>query len=179
MSEDTDTFYRRECALREEHPPGTCKLATYVYERNNNNSSFVFVNFLRRELCHTILEKHGEDYQLGTTRVFLRENLERQLERERAEILHKAAMIIQRNVRGFLTQKRYQNAKHSAIKIQSAVRGWKERKKYVVLRRGVIKTQALYRGRKQRQRYNQLKVSDDLYCTVIRIGTYYLVGISS
>ncbi|XP_065213017.1 unconventional myosin-XV isoform X2 [Planococcus citri] len=110
-----------------------------------------------RELCHIILENHGEDYQLGTTRVFLRENLERELERERAEILHKAAMTIQRNVRGFLAQKRYQNAKQSAIKIQSAVRGWKERRKYVVLRRGVVKTQALYRGRKQRQRYNQLK----------------------
>lgn len=111
-----------------------------------------------RELCHVILEKFPDDYQLGTSRVFLRENLERILERERAEILHKAAMTIQRNVRGFLTQKRYQNAKHSAIKIQSFVRGCRERKRYVVLRRGIIKAQAHYRGRRQRQRYNQLKV---------------------
>ena len=130
---------------------------------------------IRRELCHIILEKHAEDYQLGTTRVFLRENLERELERERAEILRKAAMTIQRNVRGFLAQKRYQNAKQSAIKIQSAVRGWKERKKYVVLRKGVIKTQALYRGRKQRQRYNQLKVSVLVLRCVNLCGNYFIL----
>ncbi len=118
----------------------------------------VFWNWFCRELCHVILEKYPDDYQLGTSRVFLRENLERILERERAEILHKAAMTIQRNVRGFLTQKRYQNAKQSAIKIQSFVRGYRDRKRYIILRRGVIKAQAYYRGRKQRQRYNQLKV---------------------
>lgn len=104
------------------------------------------------------MEKYPDDYQLGTTRVFLRENLERTLERERAEILHRAAMIIQRNVRGFLAQKRYQNAKQSAIKIQSVVRGWKERKKYLIIRKGVIRVQANFRGRQQRLRYNQLKV---------------------
>jgi myosin-15 len=61
-----------------------------------------------RELCRAILDQatasergpshghhHHHDYQLGTTRVFMRENLERQLEKERADILRTAAITVQ------------------------------------------------------------------------------------
>ncbi|XP_050539166.1 unconventional myosin-XV isoform X10 [Daktulosphaira vitifoliae] len=110
-----------------------------------------------REICQTILEKHADEYQLGTTRVFLRENLERYLERERAAILNTAAITLQRNVRGFLARTRYTIKRQSAIKVQSTVRGWIERKRYETLKRGIIKAQATFRGRRQRKRYNQLK----------------------
>ena len=62
-----------------------------------------------RELCRAILDQaasqagqaghhshsHRHDYQLGTTRVFMRENLERRLEKERADILRQAAVTVQ------------------------------------------------------------------------------------
>lgn len=56
-----------------------------------------------RELCRAILDQaaddgyhsHHHDYQLGTTRVFMRENLERKLEKERADILRQAAVTVQ------------------------------------------------------------------------------------
>lgn len=60
-----------------------------------------------RELCRAILDQadregaptghagHSLDYQLGTTRVFMRENLERRLEKERADILREAAVTVQ------------------------------------------------------------------------------------
>lgn len=51
-----------------------------------------------RELCRAILDQTdqgGHDYQLGTTRVFMRENLERRLEKERADILRDAAVTVQ------------------------------------------------------------------------------------
>lgn len=83
---------------------------------------FVFLLFFFRELCNLILERHGGEYQLGTTKVFLRENLERSLERDRAAILRRAAVILQRWVRGFLARKHYQMSKKSAIKLQSAYR---------------------------------------------------------
>ncbi|XP_075232051.1 unconventional myosin 10A isoform X3 [Lycorma delicatula] len=110
-----------------------------------------------RELCNLILERHGGEYQLGTTKVFLRENLERALERDRAAILRRAAIILQQWVRGFLARKHYQMSKKSAIKLQSAYRGWRERKKYITLRRGIVKAQAHFRGKRQRRRYTQLK----------------------
>lgn len=54
-----------------------------------------------RELCRAILDQaaghhsHRHDYQLGTTRVFMRENLERRLEKDRADILRQAAVTVQ------------------------------------------------------------------------------------
>lgn len=69
-----------------------------------------------------ILQDHVGDFQLGSTKVFLRENLERVLEHERATILRHAAVILQRNIRGFLARKHYVSARRSAVRIQSAMR---------------------------------------------------------
>ncbi|KAL0278610.1 UNVERIFIED_CONTAM: hypothetical protein PYX00_000382 [Menopon gallinae] len=113
-----------------------------------------------RELCRYIMEMKGcnsDDYQLGTTRIFLRENLERELEKERSEVLHKAALTLQTNIRGYLARRKYHNIKKSAVKLQAAVRGWSARKKYKIIRKGVIATQAKFRGKRQRQRYLELK----------------------
>jgi len=113
-----------------------------------------------REICQAILEKHSDEYQLGTNRVFLRENLERHLERERAAILNTAAITLQRNVRGFLARTRYTVKRQSAIRLQASVRCWMQRKRYATLKRGVVRAQAAFRGRRQRKRYNQLKVNE-------------------
>ena len=56
-----------------------------------------------KELCRIILEKAApreahSQYQLGLTRVFLRESLERTLEYNRALILERAAVTVQRQV---------------------------------------------------------------------------------
>ncbi|XP_060860512.1 unconventional myosin-XV isoform X5 [Metopolophium dirhodum] len=110
-----------------------------------------------REICQAILEKHSDEYQLGTSRVFLRESLERHLERERAAILNTAAITLQRNVRGFLARTRYTAKRQNAIKLQASVRGWIQRRRYETLKLGVIKAQATFRGIQQRKRYNQLK----------------------
>ncbi|KAI5723408.1 hypothetical protein M8J76_005520 [Diaphorina citri] len=113
-----------------------------------------------RELCHAVLSAHPGEYQLGTTRVFLRENLERSLERRRAALLQSAATALQKRVRGFLARKKYLAKRESAVKIQAAVRGWRERKRYVLMKRGITKAQAHFRGKQQRRRYQRLR--DDL-----------------
>lgn len=69
-----------------------------------------------------ILQDHSGEFQLGTTKVFLRESLERVLEHERATILRRAAVVLQRNIRGFLARKHYVSARRSAVKIQAALR---------------------------------------------------------
>lgn len=117
-----------------------------------------------RELSRFVLEQlpgtntEGPDFQLGATRVFLREALHRILEASRSDRLRMAAIIIQKNVRGMLSRKRTQRQKRGAVAIQKAWRGYRERKNYVLLKKGVIKAQALYRGRIQRARYSKLKI---------------------
>uniref|UniRef100_A0A8D9AYW5 Unconventional myosin-XV n=1 Tax=Cacopsylla melanoneura TaxID=428564 RepID=A0A8D9AYW5_9HEMI len=110
-----------------------------------------------REICHLVLAKYTGEYQLGTSRVFLRENLERLLERRRANLLQNAATDIQKHVRGFLARKKYVAKKQSAVKIQAAVRGWRERKRYVTVKRGITKAQAHFRGKRQRARYHRMR----------------------
>lgn len=116
-----------------------------------------------RDLCRNVLDTlpgtgiEGPDFQLGATRVFLREALHRTLETSRAERLRKAAIVIQRNVRGMLARKRKERKKRAAITIQKVWRGHRQRQRYRRLKNGTIQLQALYRGRKQRKVYNKLK----------------------
>lgn len=116
-----------------------------------------------RELCRGVLDNlpstnlDGPDFQLGATRVFLREAFHRTLESSRSDRLKNAAVVIQRNVRGMLARKRVQRSENAATKIQSAWRGYRHKRSYNNLKKGVVKAQALYRGRAQRKRYSKLK----------------------
>ncbi|XP_050297745.1 unconventional myosin-XV isoform X2 [Anthonomus grandis grandis] len=116
-----------------------------------------------RDLCRAILEQmpysgtEGPDYQLGATRVFLREKLERELERQRGESLKGAAIVIQKNIRGFLARKRYRKLRRSAVTLQKHWRGYKQRRDYYKIKQGIIKAQALYRGRRERKLYGRRK----------------------
>ncbi|XP_057659116.1 myosin-VIIa [Diorhabda carinulata] len=116
-----------------------------------------------RDLCRAILdhipptETEGPDYQLGATRVFLRESLERRLELARGESLKGAAVLIQKNIRGFLARKNYKKIRASAVTIQKHWKGYKQRTNYRTVKRGVIKAQALHRGRLERKRFEKRK----------------------
>ncbi|XP_055533492.1 unconventional myosin-XV [Wyeomyia smithii] len=116
-----------------------------------------------RELGRFILDSlpstntEGPDFQLGATRVFLREALHRTLEASRSERLRIAAIIIQKHVRGMLSRKRIYRQRNGAVSIQKNWRGYRERKKYVALKKAVVKAQSLFRGRAQRLRYVKFK----------------------
>ncbi|KAB0792987.1 hypothetical protein PPYR_12607 [Photinus pyralis] len=112
-----------------------------------------------RDLCRTVLDQMpptgtvGPDYQLGASRVFLRESLLRRLEMTRTDQLRGAALMIQKNIRGYLARKNFQSVKRSAIVLQRNWKGYRQRKLYKTLKTGVIKAQALHRGRMERRRY--------------------------
>lgn len=116
-----------------------------------------------RDLCRNVLDTlpatgvEGPDFQLGATRVFLREALHRALEGGRSERHRNAAVVIQKNVRAMLARKRLQRQKRAAVKIQSYWKGQRQAKQYANLKRGTVKLQALYRGRRQRKVYNRIK----------------------
>uniref|UniRef100_A0A182QI00 Myosin motor domain-containing protein n=1 Tax=Anopheles farauti TaxID=69004 RepID=A0A182QI00_9DIPT len=116
-----------------------------------------------RELCRFVLDElpgtntEGPDFQLGATRVFLREALHRTLEASRADRLRLAAVTIQRNVRGMLARKKVQREIRGAVTIQRYWRGYRERNRYLTIKQGVVKYQALFKGHMQRKRYAKLK----------------------
>lgn len=117
-----------------------------------------------RDLCRNVLEAlpgtgiEGPDFQLGATRVFLREAQHRALESGRSERLRTAAVIIQRHVRGMMTRKKIRSRRQAATRIQAVWRGHRQRRNFGELRRGAVTVQALFRGRRQRKQYEQLKV---------------------
>uniref|UniRef100_A0A182SEN8 Myosin motor domain-containing protein n=1 Tax=Anopheles maculatus TaxID=74869 RepID=A0A182SEN8_9DIPT len=116
-----------------------------------------------RELCRFVLDElpgtntEGPDFQLGATRVFLREALHRTLEASRADRLRVAAVTIQRNVRGMLARKKVQREVRGAVTIQRYWRGYRDRNRYLTVKNGVTKYQALFKGHMQRKRYAKLK----------------------
>ncbi|XP_024944481.1 uncharacterized protein LOC107271471 isoform X3 [Cephus cinctus] len=115
-----------------------------------------------KELCRMILDKAApqdsqSQYQLGLTRVFLRESLERTLEYNRALILERAAITVQRYTRGFLARRQFLNVSRSTVLLQAVYRGYRERQKFRALKRGVIMAQKLYRGKRDREKFEILK----------------------
>ncbi|XP_076621995.1 unconventional myosin 10A isoform X4 [Colletes latitarsis] len=115
-----------------------------------------------KELCRIILDKAApreaqSQYQLGLTRVFLRESLERTLEYNRALILERAAITVQRYTRGFLARRRFLNISRSTVLIQAVYRGYREKKKFRALKKATLMAQKIYRGKKQRERFSVLK----------------------
>ncbi|XP_030611227.1 unconventional myosin-XV [Archocentrus centrarchus] len=86
-----------------------------------------------RDLTVALLEMVGAEegqYQLGLTKVFLKEPLYQHLEEMWNSTQTWAAITIQRNIRGFLCRKNFKFFKEKAIVIQSHIRGHQARKYY-------------------------------------------------
>ncbi|XP_013865906.1 unconventional myosin-XV [Austrofundulus limnaeus] len=94
---------------------------------------------LNQQLCdlsHTeltvalldLVDAEEGQYQLGLTKVFLKELLYQQLEEKWNSTQTWAAVTIQRNIRGFLCRKNFKFFKNKAIIIQSHIRGHQARK---------------------------------------------------
>ena len=112
-----------------------------------------------RDLCKSILQsaaESGSQYQLGQTKVFLRESVEQELETARARILRGAVVTMQKYARGYLTRKRLSHAERSAILIQSVWRGFRCRRNYLKIQKGVARAQATWKMHSQRKQYNMV-----------------------
>ncbi|XP_054624582.1 unconventional myosin-XV isoform X2 [Dunckerocampus dactyliophorus] len=108
-------------------------LYAYFVERYGVLSTQHFGHVTDREHALTLLDLLGADegqYQLGLTKVFLKELLYRQLEEKWSTTQTWAAVTIQRNIRGFLCRKNFKFFKQKAIIIQSHIRGHQTRKYY-------------------------------------------------
>ena len=115
-----------------------------------------------REVLHK--KKKLQDFQLGRTKVFLKDEQELFLEQERDRVLAKKILVLQVRadhatlnqvhiqvdvsqaaIRGWFCRRRYLRQRKAAVTIQKCWRSYRARREYLVLRRGIQRTQAIIR----------------------------------
>lgn len=112
-----------------------------------------------RGKCTVLLQfydaSNGE-WQLGKTKVFLRESLEQKLEKRREEEIDRAAMVIRAHILGYLARKQYRKVLCGVVTIQKNYRAFLARKRFLHLKKAAIVFQKQLRGRLARKVYRQL-----------------------
>ncbi|KAM8945884.1 myosin XVB [Pelodytes ibericus] len=87
-----------------------------------------------RESCAAVLTKTLGDpspfYQIGFSKVFLKERGREMLQSRWEELQSFAALTLQKNLRGFLNRKNFQAYRHKITVIQAHVRGHQARRRY-------------------------------------------------
>ncbi|XP_025021612.1 unconventional myosin-X isoform X2 [Python bivittatus] len=109
--------------------------------------------------CTTLLHLYDStktEWQLGKSKVFLRESLEHTLEKQREIEVDKAAMIIRAHVLGYMARKHYKKVLYYVIIIQKNYRAFYLRRRYLLLKRAAITFQKQLRGQIARRTYRQL-----------------------
>ncbi|XP_046447605.1 myosin-VIIa-like isoform X1 [Daphnia pulex] len=106
-------------------------------------------------ICSATLGK--TDYQLGQTKVFLKDAQDLFLEQERDRVLTKKLVIIQRCIRGWIHRRRYVRLRSAAVVIQRQWRRQAQRKRYLEMRSGFLRLQALIRSRILSHRFQHLR----------------------
>ncbi|CAF3429758.1 unnamed protein product [Rotaria socialis] len=80
-------------------------------------------------ILNTLPTKFTSKYQIGITKVFMRESLEQHLEKERTQLLSEAASTIQRTIKGYIQRKNFEKQRQAVLILQRQYRRWIDRKK--------------------------------------------------
>uniref|UniRef100_A0A2K6TYV4 Unconventional myosin-X n=1 Tax=Saimiri boliviensis boliviensis TaxID=39432 RepID=A0A2K6TYV4_SAIBB len=112
-----------------------------------------------RGKCTSLLQLYdasNSEWQLGKTKVFLRESLEQKLEKRREEEVTHAAMVIRAHVLGFLARKQYRKVLYCVVIIQKNYRAFLLRRRFLHLKKAAVVFQKQLRGQIARRVYRQL-----------------------
>ncbi|KAG9355880.1 hypothetical protein JZ751_000724 [Albula glossodonta] len=104
----------------------------------------------------SLYDSSSAEWQLGKTKVFLRESLEHKLETQREVAVFRAAMIIQAHVMGYVARKQYRKLLKCIVVIQKNYRAFYWRRRFLLLRWAALTFQKRMRGRLARRLYCQL-----------------------
>uniref|UniRef100_A0A8C3VCM9 Myosin X n=1 Tax=Catharus ustulatus TaxID=91951 RepID=A0A8C3VCM9_CATUS len=116
----------------------------------SDNSKAVCAGFLQT------YDSSKKEWQLGKTKVFLKEALEQRLEKDREEELRKAAIVIRAHVLGYMARKKYQKVLSSVVIIQKNYRAYFWKKSLLRLKASAVTLQKHWRGRLARGLYQHL-----------------------
>ncbi|XP_077413227.1 unconventional myosin-X [Vanacampus margaritifer] len=102
-----------------------------------------------RGRCVELLQRYDNsvtEWQMGKTKVFLREGLEHRLEQQREVEVLRAAMIIRAHVAGYLARKQYCRLLRCVLLIQKNYRAFYWRRKFLLLRWAALTLQTRRRA---------------------------------
>lgn len=106
-------------------------------------------------ICSAVLGH--SDYQLGHTKVFLKDAHDLFLEQERDRVLTRKILILQRSIRGWVYRRRFLRMKAAAVVIQKHWKGYAQRQRYQKMKVGYMRLQALIRSRVLSHRFRHLR----------------------
>ncbi|XP_053231876.1 unconventional myosin-XVB-like isoform X1 [Podarcis raffonei] len=126
-----------------------------------------------RDGCTAVLSQVVGDlselYQIGVTKVFLKEKARQMLERRWNQKLSWAIVTLQRNLRGLINRRRFQVFKEKALVIQAHFRGYLARKRYQRLKKTLMRfgvamlvSRPLTHKRRQYQDVRRLEIPAEL-----------------
>ena len=106
-------------------------------------------------ICQSVLGK--ADYQLGRTKVFLKDAQDLFLEQERDRVLTRKILVLQRCIRGWYHRRRFLKMRAAAVTIQKNFRAYNGKRKYQQMRTGYMRLQALIRSRVLSHKFKHLR----------------------
>uniref|UniRef100_A0A3Q3AHQ9 Myosin X, like 1 n=1 Tax=Kryptolebias marmoratus TaxID=37003 RepID=A0A3Q3AHQ9_KRYMA len=102
-------------------------------------------------------DKTKKEWQLGKTKVFMKESLEHLLEKDRDEVRRQAAMIIRAHLLTFSAKKHFRQVRTSVVTLQKHLRRHIQRRRFVKQRKAALVLQRHRRGQVARARVSKLK----------------------
>ncbi|KAK5616174.1 hypothetical protein CRENBAI_016247 [Crenichthys baileyi] len=104
----------------------------------------------------TLHDKTKKEWQLGKTKVFLKEVLEQRLEKEREEVRRRAGMVIRAHILSYVARKQYKRVLSSVVTIQKNYRAHFWRRTFLRLRLAAVVLQKHHRGQLARSLCHRL-----------------------
>ncbi|XP_059160288.1 unconventional myosin heavy chain 6-like isoform X2 [Physella acuta] len=136
------------------HVPIEIFLSKYAILSDNlvDNSSDAVKNIL------TSLGLPKTEWQVGKTKIFMRNSVFEPLEERRQDLLKKKAVLIQKVWRGFICWRDFQRRRQAVLILQDSFRSFRLRLEFLRKRRAAITLQSCYRGRLARLLAANMKI---------------------
>ncbi|CAJ0935522.1 unnamed protein product, partial [Mesorhabditis belari] len=111
-----------------------------------------------KKICLRILGAKA-DFQLGKTKIFLKDAQDLFLEQEYFRMINERATVIQKAVKGWVARKRFIRQRQAAVLIQKTWRGFEQRKRYKQIIAGITRLQAWLRAKRLEEHYQNLRAT--------------------
>ncbi|XP_029790630.1 unconventional myosin-VIIb [Suricata suricatta] len=100
-----------------------------------------------------------QEWKVGKTKIFLKDNQDTVLESQRSQTLDKAAVSIQRVLRGYKYRKEFLRQRQAAVTLQAGWRGYHSRRNFKQILLGFERLQAIARGLLLAKQYRTVQQS--------------------